>query len=123
MYKPRPKSVDYVEMPSTDLAQTKRFFSALFGWSFQDYGPDYIAFEDGRLAGGFFAAEEVWPNTGACPLVVFFVPALQGARAEATRLGAEITRDIFEFPGGWRFHFRAPGSGEFAIWSDKQPKG
>ena len=34
-------------------------------------------------------------------------------------LGADITKDIFEFPGGHRFHFRAPGGGEFAIWSDK----
>ena len=117
MYKPRPNSVDYIEMPSTDLAATKQFFTALFGWSFQDYGPDYIAFEDGRLAGGFFAAPEVWPSANGCPLVVFFSSDLQKAQAEAARLGAEITREIFDFPGGWRFHFRAPGSGEFAIWS------
>ena len=123
MYKPRPNSVDYVEMPSSDLAETKRFFTGFFGWSFQDYGPDYIAFEDGRLAGGFFAADDVWASATGCPLVVFFASDLQRARADAVRLGAEITRDVFEFPGGWRFHFRAPGTGEFAIWAEAQSIG
>ena len=31
--------------------------------------------------------------------------------------GGKITREIFDFPGGRRFHFEAPGGGEFAIWS------
>ncbi len=38
--------------------------------------------------------------------------------AQVQKLGGEITREIFEFPGGRRFHFREPG-GEFAVWSDK----
>ena len=119
MYKPEPNTIDYIEMPSRDLSATKRFFSGFLGWSFQDYGPDYIAFDDGRIAGGFFKADEIWSTTAACPLVVFHLPELEMARADAVRLGAEITRDIFDFPGGRRFHFRAPGSGEFAAWSDK----
>jgi predicted enzyme related to lactoylglutathione lyase len=40
-------------------------------------------------------------------------------RADVVRLGGEMTRDIFDFPGGRRFHFRAPGTGEFALWTDK----
>ncbi len=47
MHESIPNTIDYVEMPSRNLAETKRFFSALFGWSFQDYGPDYAAFDDG----------------------------------------------------------------------------
>ena len=37
----------------------------------------------------------------------------------AKELGATITRDIFPFPGGRRFHFTEPGGSEFALWSDK----
>ena len=107
MYQPRQNSIDYIEMPSTDLDATRRFFSALWGWKFQDYGPDYIAFDDDRIAGGFFSAENTWPSAAACPLVVFYTSEL------------EMTRAIFDFPGGRRFHFRAPGTGEFAVWSDK----
>ena len=47
-----PNTVDYVETPSRDLPQTKAFFTALLGWRFTEYGPDYLAFEDGRLNGG-----------------------------------------------------------------------
>ena len=119
MYEPRPNSIDYIELPSTDLPETKRFFAALFGWKFEDYGPDSAAFDDGRLAGGFFTAEQIWSSAAACPLVVFYTEELEMTRGDVVRLNAEITRDIFDFPGGRRFHFRAPGSGEFAVWSDK----
>lgn len=119
MHQSLPNSIDYIEMPSRDLAATKKFFAALFGWSFQDYGPDYAAFDDGRTTGGFFKAEDVWPSAAACPLVVFYSGELEMSRADVVRLGAQVTRDIFDFPGGRRFHFQAPGSGEFAVWSDK----
>ncbi len=119
MHESLSNTIDYVEMPSRDLAATKTFFSALFGWTFQDYGPDYISFDDGRTAGGFFRAEDTWMSTAACPLVVFYSEELEMSRAEVVRLGAKISRDIFQFPGGRRFHFQAPGSGEFAIWSEK----
>lgn len=119
MHESLPNAIDYLEMPSRDLAATKRFFTALFGWSFEEYGPDYVSFNDGRLAGGFFKAEDTWMSTADCPLVVFYSAELEMIRAEVVRLGGKVTRDIFTFPGGRRFHFQAPGSGEFALWSDK----
>src|SRR5213082_4271965 len=58
MHQSLKNTIDYIEVPSHDLAKTKKFFSALFGWSFVDYGPDYASFDDGRMAGGFFRAEK-----------------------------------------------------------------
>jgi predicted enzyme related to lactoylglutathione lyase len=52
MHESLPNTIDYIEMLSRKLTETKRFFSGLFGWSFEDYGPDYSAFDDGRMAGG-----------------------------------------------------------------------
>ncbi|MBL4850956.1 MAG: hypothetical protein JKY90_01560 [Gammaproteobacteria bacterium] len=34
--------IDYVELPASDLKQTKSFFSELFGWKFVDGGDDYF---------------------------------------------------------------------------------
>jgi uncharacterized protein len=119
MHQSLPRTIDYVEMSSSDLTATKNFFTGLFGWSFQEYGPEYAAFDDGRMTGGFFAAEKTWNAESAGPLVVFYSPELEPILADVQRLGGEVTRDIFEFPGGRRFHFAAPGSGEFAIWSEK----
>ncbi len=118
MHQSLPNTIDYVEMPSRDLAATKSFFSALLGWTFQDYGPEYAAFDDGRMTGGFFDARDNWMSAAACPLVVFFSEELEMSRAEVVRLGGKVTRDIFNFPGGRRFHFQAPGTGEFAMWSN-----
>ena len=118
MHESLPKTIDYIELPSRDLTATKAFFAALFGWSFEDYGPDYAAFDDGRTTGGFFSAEEVWSAVNACPLIVFYSRELEATRADVARLGGQITREIFDFPGGRRFHFVAPGSGEFAVWSE-----
>jgi len=119
MHQSRPNTIDYIEIPSRDLAATKSFFAALFGWTFQDYGPDYAGFDDGRMTGGFFTSEKTMDVSGGSPLIVFYHADLKMMCTKVVDLNGEITKDIFEFPGGHRFHFRAPGGGEFAIWSDK----
>jgi uncharacterized protein len=119
MHESLPNTIDYIEMPSRNLAETKRFFSGLLGWSFQDYGPDYAAFDDGRMAGGFFTSEKTAGVNSGGVLIVFYHPDLAKILAEVKELGGEVVREIFEFPGGRRFHFREPGGGEFAIWSER----
>ena len=119
MHQSLPNTIDYIEVPSRNLAATKKFFAAIFGWSFVDYGPDYTSFDDGRMTGGFFASEKTAGVDAGAPLVVFYQPELEKTRAKVVDLGGEITKEIFEFPGGHRFHFREPGGGEFAVWSDK----
>jgi hypothetical protein len=32
----------YIEFTTTDIERTKKFYSTVFGWSFKDWGPDYI---------------------------------------------------------------------------------
>ncbi len=118
MHQSLPNTIDYIEMPSTNLLATKGFFTGLLGWVFQDYGPDYAAFDDGRMTGGFFASEMTSTVAKGAPLVVFYSAELEKMAQEVAGLGGKITREIFEFPGGRRFHFEAPGGGEFAIWSE-----
>ena len=119
MHESLPNTIDYIEMPSRDLAKTKKFFSSLFGWSFVDYGPDYASFDDGRMAGGFFASKRTADLDAGAPLIVFYHGDLETTKTKVVDLGGQITRDIFDFPAGRRFHFREPGGGEFAVWSDK----
>ena len=115
----RPENrIDYIEIPATDLEKVKRFFGSLMGWEFQDWGPDYISFNDGRLDGGFRRADEAAPATGV--LVVFFSTDLERDRDRAIELGASISQDIFDFPGGRRFHFVDPTGNEYAIWAEAE---
>ncbi len=47
--------LDYIELPGSDIPATKKFYGAVFGWSFVDYGPDYVAFDSNGRQGGFNA--------------------------------------------------------------------
>ena len=53
------RRIDYIEFAATDLPETKRFYTAVFGWSFTDYGPTYTSFVDGRLAGDGVAESQL----------------------------------------------------------------
>ncbi len=107
--------IDYIEIPVTDLKKTQEFFSGLFGWEFQDWGPDYSSFSDGRLEGGLRRSEDPAPATGV--LLVFYSEDLERDVTRVQELGARISQPIFEFPGGRRFHFVDPAGTEFAMWS------
>ena len=107
--------IDYIEFPGADLPASKAFFQKAFGWAFTDYGPTYAAMEDAGVDGGIQAdpAERV-----AAPLVVLFSTDLEASLAKVTGAGGAITRPIFSFPGGRRFHFREPGGCELAVFSE-----
>jgi predicted enzyme related to lactoylglutathione lyase len=110
------RRVDYVELAVTDVAAAKRFYGQVFAWQFQDYGPDYASFADGRLSGGFRKAEQV--QTGG-PLIVIFALDLAAAERRVLAAGGRVVRPTFSFPGGRRFHFTDPSGNELAVWSDR----
>lgn len=118
---PSDKTIDYIELPAGDFALIKAFYSATFGWQFTDYGPDYTAFNDGRLDGGFFKSELQSKQAAGAALVVLYAEELEVTAATVKTNGGTICRDIFSFPGGRRFHFLDPHGNELAVWSDKLP--
>jgi predicted enzyme related to lactoylglutathione lyase len=107
--------MDYIEFPATDIEATKRFYTAVFGWSFTDYGPNYTSFHDGRLGGGFTMSAK--PVKGGA-LVVLYAKALEDTRRKVLDAGGKIVIETFEFPGGRRFHFADPSGNELAVWSE-----
>jgi len=48
------EKVNYLEFPASNLNATKTFFETVFGWSFTDFGPDYTAFSEASVDGGFY---------------------------------------------------------------------
>jgi len=110
------RRVDYLEFLTTNIEETKKFYSEVFGWEFTDYGPEYTSFTDGRLGGGFALASEV---AAGGPLIVLYATNLEEIEASIRESGGRIVRDPFEFPGGRRFHFADPSGNELAVWSDR----
>jgi predicted enzyme related to lactoylglutathione lyase len=114
------KRVDYVELAVTDIEAAKAFYSSVFGWKMQDWGPEYSSFEDGRLNGGFRLEQEV---TRGGPLIVMYTLDLEAVEAGVRANGGTIVQEIFSFPGGRRFHFTDPSGNELAVWSDQGLEG
>lgn len=110
------RRIDYIELAATNIADTKRFYGAAFGWKFTDYGSDYTSFEDGRLTGGFYRAESI---RGGSILVVIFALDLAAAEERVRTAGGRIVKPSYDFPGGRRFHFADPSGHELAVWSDR----
>lgn len=110
--------IDYLEFATTNLASTKGFFAAAFGWSFVDYGPEYAAFTGQGVDGGFYVAASVATSADGAPLTVFYTDDLAAMLAKVEAAGGRIVKPIFEFPGGKRFQFIEPGGNELAVWSE-----
>ena len=112
------EKMNYVEFPAKDLAATKAFFESVFGWSFTDYGPEYTAFENQGLDGGFFQSDLASSTEKGAALIVFYSNQLEATLAKVEKAGGSILKPIFSFPGGRRFHFTEPSGNEFAVWGE-----
>ncbi|MDX1571965.1 MAG: VOC family protein [Xanthomonadales bacterium] len=111
-------NINYIEIPATDIEETKRFFTEVFGWSFQDYGPEYTSFSGHGPAGGFYKGDLQARTDRGSVLVVLYSENLEATLAAVKVSGGTILKPIFSFPGGRRFHFIDPSGNEFAVWSE-----
>ncbi len=112
------EKINYVEFPSKDIEKTKAFFTAAFGWSFADYGPEYAAFTDEGLDGGFYKSEQNASVDHGSALIVLYSEKLEDTQAKIEKAGGKIVKPIFPFPGGRRLHFTDTNGNEYAVWSE-----
>lgn len=110
--------INYVEFPARDIDGTRHFFASAFGWTFVDYGPDYIAFFNAGLEGGFYRSTLVTSTASGSALLVLYSSDLEATMAKVEQAGGKVIKPIFSFPGGRRFHFADPSGNEYAVWSD-----
>ncbi|MGW6130324.1 VOC family protein [Cellulomonas sp. NPDC055163] len=115
-------SIDYVELPATDLAAARAFYAAAFGWQFTAYGDGYAgirtAAEDGSdEAGGLTLAESAAVTRGG-PFVLLYSADLDATLDAVTRAGGTVVEGPYAFPGGRRFHFLDPSGNELGAWSE-----
>ncbi|WP_260704931.1 VOC family protein [Edaphobacter flagellatus] len=108
-------TINYIEFPCKHPESIKRFYATVFGWTFQDWGPEYVSFNDGHLEGGFTTSE---PASEGGARVVLYSKDLEATLAAVKAAGGKIHKEIFAFPGGRRFHFLDPDGNHLAVWSE-----
>jgi uncharacterized protein len=100
------------DLVTPDLEAAKRFYSALFGWTFRDIGSDYsVAYSEGEAVGGIF--QRPLPAGGQRqPLWLSFIAVsdVGNAAHTAEHNGAKVL-------AGPRSH---PNRGEQAVLSDPE---
>lgn len=105
--------IDFIELPASDIADSRRFYQSVFGWGFSMFGPDYACTTSGDVDLGLQADRSEAP---ASALPVVQVSDLDAALNSVRAAGGSISKAIFSFPGGRRFHFRDPAGNELAVW-------
>jgi uncharacterized protein len=131
-------AINYIEFTTTDIAKTRAFYERAFSWNFQDYGPEYIAFDKDHagIDGGFRKGDPGSPGTGpgtaprprggdpqqsqgdAAPLIVLYSQDLKATQDAIIAEGGSIVVPTFDFPGGKRFHFSDGQGNVLAVWSE-----
>jgi predicted enzyme related to lactoylglutathione lyase len=116
-------NISYIEFPTTRISETKTLFTELFGWSFTDYGDEYTSFSNAGVDGGFFMAGTQPSRPPTAVLIVLYSEDLEATLKKVIDAGCTISKEIFSYPGGRRFHFIEPGENELAVWSEDEDNG
>ncbi|MFT6986363.1 MAG: putative enzyme related to lactoylglutathione lyase [Psychromonas sp.] len=114
------QKINYLEFPSKDLLKTKSFFSSVFSWQFNDYGPQYSVFLGAGINGGFYLSTLNACTKNGSVLTVIYSSNITATAEKIKQAGGEIIKPIFSFPGGVRFHFTDPNGNEYAVWSEQE---
>ena len=102
--------VTYAEFHAPNLAEAKVFYSAVFGWEFQQFdNEEYYVVpkgEDGAISCGFMQSQDGQPRT-VCTVQV---PSLEKAVEDVKKHGGTIVVEKFTVPGvGYAVYFTDPG--------------
>ncbi len=103
-----PNSVCHVDWHALDFDRVKKFYGELFGWTFQDWDPEYLMFNaPGNVSGGFVKTDKFDPAQGA--VVYILVTDLEVSRQKVIELGgtASLAHEI-------------PGHGQISLLTDTE---
>src|SRR4051794_23477745 len=102
--------IDYVEFAVGDLEQAKAFYGQALGWTFTDYGPDYVGIQDPTRPGEEFGGMQSEAPTarGDAVLALCRTDDADAALASVLAAGGRIQAELHEYPGGRRFTFTDP---------------
>jgi uncharacterized protein len=102
----------FIELPARDIKAAKDFYSKVFDWQMTDFGPSYACTMTGDVDVGL---QGDMTEATRAPLAVIAVEDLEASLKAVTQAGGKITKPIFAFPGGRRFHFLDPNGNELAV--------
>ncbi len=89
-------SINYIEFPLVKNAETKQFYTQVFGWEFTDWGPNYVSFSGAGIDGGFNGGDDARVSVPGV-LVVLYTDDLPQKLKDVQKVGGQIIKPIFNF--------------------------
>lgn len=105
--------IDFIELPARDTPEVQDFYGKAFGWNFTEFGPTYSCTMTGDVDLGI-QADPAERTKAILPAIR--VGDVDAAFEDVGQAGGTITKPIFAFPGGRRFHFVDPAGNELAVY-------
>src|SRR5215472_5043975 len=113
--------INHIELASKDLGETKKFYSKLFGWKFEQFGDGYSMFRPtpkASVGGGFTLSKQVKAGTTTFYVDVKSIPqTLQKAKT----LGGRPMKKKTAIGGGMGYWgtLKDPHGNTIGVWSKK----
>ncbi|MER8182320.1 VOC family protein [Kitasatospora sp. NPDC094015] len=114
-----PGSPCWLDLGAPDIAAATAFYSAVFGWEPQDYGPEAGGYTAFRLNGRTIAAVGALSEDGARSawMLYFATPDADAAAETVRRLGGTVRLAPTDAGEEGRLaQFTDPQGGQFAVW-------
>jgi predicted enzyme related to lactoylglutathione lyase len=109
----------HVELASTDVAKSKKFYGSLFGWKLSEMPMaegTYTLVDVGEGTGGGMMNQLI-PNAPSAWMAYVEVDDVKASTAKAKSLGANVMKDTTEVPGmGWFSIITDPTGAMLGLW-------
>lgn len=114
------------EIQVADLEVAQKFYSAVFGWSFQPFGPNYVSAADdsGEPGGGVYTDDnDPGAPTGRSPRIYFDTEELEAVLDRVRAAGGKVTneRTLISEDMGWWADFEDPSGIRIGLSTTKAP--
>ena len=114
----------WTDLATSDLARAQDFYRSVFGWDYENPGPDYGGYHnarrDGHYVGGLMAGDPAW-NAPDAWTVYLHTADIQATIEAAVAAGATNCVPAMEVPEkGWMAMLTDPTGAFFGLW---QPTG
>jgi predicted enzyme related to lactoylglutathione lyase len=107
----------HVEIPTTNFKKAKKFFGAVFGWTFQDYPDiDYVLFKAGNPPNGGFYEVKKMPKKGQVNVYIE-VEDINAKLKDIKKSKGKVLVKKTEIPSmGWWAQFATPDGCLLCLW-------
>ena len=114
----------HVEIPTTEFKKAKKFFGAVFGWTFQDIpGMDYVLFKAGSQPNGGFYKVKKMPKKGQVNVYIEVEDIDAKLKEIRKAKGKVLVKKSPVGTMGWFAQFATPDGCYLSLWqvAPKEP--